>query len=662
VAQLRLSPRLLLPHQWLLSLNSNGPTGSEVKLITFSILAALLLSSLSIASPSHRVTAKPTPVVKTSDLRIEVNEFLGRELAAHLGAIQSLSPVPDRVLGVPTKGEFSWGTFMRSLAAYAETTGNRELAGRDLAKWVGQIGLIEAQAGSKAFSQLYAALALRHFGRDLKTNQLWQNLTPDEQKAWRSLLNPERFYDPKTNKVIDLPENYLGVAARIASISYELGVSTDRNFLDKLLDRAAIQFTTGKLFADDSPPTGRYDRYSNEYARYIWDAAEIAGRKDILEKLRPSLKIQMRLWWDLVSEDGYGYNWGRSQGVVSYLDTPEIVGFLALNPEFRPAPLADIAALYNQAWNYLLHDYRTDTHLLSIFAFGRGNYSYITREREWQQTTGFFGKLANSHTAIMNALEKENVGSFPAVPLLRDVARFEFFRNAPERPAGVWLVRQGELRFALPITTGPKPGISDYLAAPFGLAGFAAPVEQTYPVLVPYVELEDGRTVVAADGADAIEPSADGRTLSARWTRWVTIGGKSGEWNDVGLTSEVVWRITGNSISREETLSSAKPLMIRSWRMAVPTSYGKVDSELVGNKRIDRFSSNQGSLSVELSDNSFPIATSIIATGNGPLGKGVHGPVPLHLVLEAKNINVSSPVKYRLTLTVAKNSINNEYR
>jgi hypothetical protein len=96
--------------------------------------------------------------------------------------------------------------------------------------------------------------------------------------------------------------------------------------------------------------------------------------------------------------------------------------------------------------------------------------------------------------------------------------------------------------------------------------------------------------------------------------------------------------------------------MIRSWRMAVPTSYGKVDSELVGNKRIDRFSSNQGSLSVELSDNSFPIATSIIATGNGPLGKGVHGPVPLHLVLEAKNINVTSPVKYRLTLTVAKNS------
>ena len=84
---------------------------------------------------------------------------------------------------------------------------------------------------------------MRHFGRDLKTNPLWQSLSPEEQKAWRSLLNPERFYDPKTNKVINLPENYLGVAARIASIGFELGISTDREFLDKLLDRAAVQFT-----------------------------------------------------------------------------------------------------------------------------------------------------------------------------------------------------------------------------------------------------------------------------------------------------------------------------------------------------------------------------------------------------------------------------------
>jgi hypothetical protein len=606
-----------------------------------SVLLCVICVSLSVTAQARTVT--------TASLRDEVNTFLGKELAAHLSAINSLDPPPDRILGVPTTGEYSWGTFMRSLAAYAETTGNRELAGRDLAKWVGQIGLIESRAGSKAFSQLYAALALRHFGRDLKTNPLWQGLSPEEQKAWRSLLNPERFYDPKTNRVINLAENYLGVAARIASIGYELGISNDRAFLDKLLDRAAVQFTEGNLYADDAPPTGRFDRYSNEYARYIWEAAETAGRKDLLDKVRPSLMAQMRLWWDVVSEDGYGYNWGRSQGVVSYLDTPEIVGFLALHPEFRPAPLADIAALYYQAWNYLLHDYRSDAHLLSIFAFGRGNYGYISRDREWQQTTGFFGKLANSHTPIMNALEKEGITTFPVVPVLPPVARFEFFRKTAERSAGVWVVRQGALRFALPITTGPKPGMSDYLPAPHGLAGFAAPVEQIYPVFTPYVELADGRTVVATDGADVIEPASDGRSLRVRWNKWAVVGTPSGKLQDVGLVSQVVWAIENGTLTREETLSSKGAVKIRRWWLAVPSTYDQVETETIKGVRVDRFGSAKGSLEVRMIDVNFPLKTSIVASGNSVLGRGVHGAIPLHLVFEAKDLQ--APLKYTIALT-----------
>jgi len=586
-----------------------------------------------------------------------VNEFLGRELAAHLGAIKDLEPPPDRVLGALTVGEYSWGTFMRALAAYAETTGQRELAQRDLAKWVGQIGLIEAKSGAKAFSQLYAALALRHFGRDLNTNALWLSLTPEQQKAWRSLLNPERFYDPRTNKVIDLPENYLGVASRIASIGFELGVSTDRAFLDKLLDRAAIQFTSGVIYSDDAPPTGRYDRYSNEYARYVWEAAERAGRKDILDRLKPSLTKQMQLWWDVVSEDGYGYNWGRSQGIVSYLDTPEIAGFLAAHPQFRPAPLADIAALYYQAWRYLRHDYKDTTHLLSLFDFGRGNYAYITREREWQQTTGFLGKLANSHMALVTALEREGIRSFPVVPDLPRVARFEFFRQSGPRVAGVWVVRQGSLRFALPITTGTKPGVADYLPSPHGLSGFAAPVEQTYPALTPYLELADGRVIVATDGADQIEPSPDGQKLTVRWNRWALVGAKPGELIDAGLTCEVSWRIENDALIRAEKVSAARPIEIRRWRLAVPTTYAVAETRFEQQQRIDRFSTANSSLEVVMQDSSFPLTTSLVAAGNTPLGRGVQGAIPLHLVFSAQNISVDPghPLQTKLMLTARIN-------
>jgi len=630
-----------------------GLTTRTIRCVAVVIALGIANANLDRSAVCQTSVVPHSTMVSTATLRDEVNEFLHKELTAHLGAIKTLDPVPDRVLGVPTTGEFSWGTFMRSLAAYSDTTGKRELAGKDLVKTVGQIGLIEARAGSKAFSQLYAALALRHFGRDLATNPLWLSLSPDEQKAWLSLLNPERFYDPRTNRVIDLPDNYLGVAARIASIRYELGISKDRPFLDRLLDRAAVQFTSGAIYADDAPPTGRFDRYSNEYARYIWDAAELAGRKDILDKVRPSLIKQMRLWWDLVSEDGYGYNWGRSQGVVSYLDTPEIAGFLAAHPEFRPAPLADLAALYYQAWNYLHHDYRPDAHLLSIFAFGRGNYAYISREREWQQTTGFFGKLANSHMSLMNALVSEGMTTFPAVPSLGRVSRFEFFRRDPDRVFGVWLVRQDALSFALPITTGPKAGASDYLPAPFGLAGFAAPVETIYPALVPNIELADGRIVVTTDGADSIEAAADGQSLRIRWNRWAVVGGRPGKPIDVGLTSEVTWRIVNGTLVREETLTTDKPLTIRSWRLAVPSTYANVSTEQdVRGKRVDRFFSQRGALEVQLTGESFPIKRSVMATGDSALGRGVHGAIPLHLRFDAENLTLQTnrPLKYRLTL------------
>ena len=43
--------------------------------------------------------------------------------------------------------------------------------------------------------------------------------SPDERTRWRPLLDATRFYDPVKRQVINLPENYLGVAARIAAMA-----------------------------------------------------------------------------------------------------------------------------------------------------------------------------------------------------------------------------------------------------------------------------------------------------------------------------------------------------------------------------------------------------------------------------------------------------------
>jgi hypothetical protein len=569
----------------------------------------------------------------------EITDFLGREIAAHAADVRTLDPPQERVVGALTTGDFSWGTFMRAVASYSALSGQRSLAGKDIPPFLGQIGLIESRNGGKTFAQLYAALSLRSFGLDLKKNPLWQSLGPAEQAAWRSLLDPTRFYDPKTRHVINLPENYFGVAARVVSMDYQLGIISDKAFVDDVLNRAAAQFTSGALYSDDNIPSGRYDRYSNEYARYVYESAENVGRKDLMQALEPTLKTQMRTWWDLLSPDGYGYPWGRSLGVISYIDTMEIVGFLGKHPQFRPAPLEQLASAYYSAWQSLMKDYQRDQHLLNVLGFGRGNYSYINIEREWQQTTAFFGKVAGAHKSFIEALRGEHVSSFPAHLELPEVARFEFFRKGP-RQAGVWLVRQKNFRFVLPVTTGTRPGISDYLPAPYDLAGFAPPVEQQVPTVTPYLELADGRTVVAGDGADEIYPSEDGHSLRAVWRRWALVGGKPGEMVDPGLTTEVSWSFAGSELKRSERISAREPVSIKRFWVAVPTTGTSDVISTEGGHRADKLRGETGQLEVWVDQASFPFEISVQATGNSRWGKGSQGAIPLILNLEARGLEV----------------------
>ncbi len=607
--------------------------------LVFALVWCIVLQNQILA----QTDSKPAGV-STAALKSEVRDFTAREIAAHFADIKTLNPPPDRVFNALTVGDFSWGSFARALAAQADIGGSQTIAGKDTARAIAEIGLIEARKGGKAFSQLYSTLALRHYGTELSKNAVWQSLSEAEKKEWFELLDPARFYDAKKREVINLPENYLGVAARVSAMSFQMGILKDRAFLDSVVERAARQFTDGAIYSDDNPPTGRYDRYSNEYARFCWDAALIAGRKDILEKLKPSLKEQMKLWWDLVSDKGYGYNWGRSQGLVSYLDTLEIAAFLGEHPEFRPAKLEDIASVYNLAWRWIRKDYSDETHMFTVFAYGRGNYSYINRQREWQQAGTSFGKIILAHDSFMKSLERENIVQIPPAPKFTETAHFVFFEKKPDRQYGVWLVRQGKLQFALPVTTGTKPAVADYLPAPFGFRGFSAPVEEVYPSLVPFLTLENGKIYATSEGADRIEPAADGQSLRVTWRKWARIGSKSGETFDNGITSEVRWQIEGNRLMRTETLTADRDLTIKNWRVSVPTTADKSRVETNGNTRTDIFEGREGTLKVSAKAD-WQYKTTLLTTGDSRLGKGVLGAIPLHLIFEAADLQLKKGQK-----------------
>ena len=205
----------------------------------------------------------------------------------------------------------------------------------------------------------------------------------------------------------------------------------------------------------------------------------------------------------------------------------------------------------------------------------------------------------------------------------------------------------------MPIATGTKPGVADYLPAPHGLPGFANPVEQVYPSLVPFLELADGRVLVAGDCADEIEPGQDGRSLRVMWKRWAVVGSKPGELADPHIAAEVVWRFEGKTLTRDETLKSTAAVAVKRWWIAVPTTAATTEVEFKRGQRWDRMNLGEVALSIAATAD-WPLMISVKATGDGPLGRGARGPVPLHLIYESHDLQLTpnKPAHWRLILSL----------
>jgi hypothetical protein len=222
------------------------------------------------------------------------------------------------------------------------------------------------------------------------------------------------------------------------------------------------------------------------------------------------------------------------------------------------------------------------------------------------------------------------------------------FANEPGRKFGVWVVRQGNFHFALPFVTGPRAATSDYEPAPHGLPGFAAPVEKIYPCFVLFLELEDGRTIAAADGADEIHPAPDGLSVTAVWNHWAVPGAKAGETVDPGLKTEVIWSIADRkNLNRTESITASKELKIRRIWMAVPSKANHITTDLTDGARTDHLTSRRVTLDVRVLDSDWPLRISALATGDDPLGRGDGGPLPLHLIPETSHELILTPSSTR---------------
>jgi hypothetical protein len=129
--------------------------------------------------------------------------------------------------------------------------------------------------------------------------------------------------------------------------------------------------------------------------------------------------------------------------------------------------------------------------------------------------------------------------------------------------------------------------------------------------------------------------------LTAVWKHWVVTGSKAGETLDPNLVSEVKWFFESNTLHRVESLTASKPLKIRRLWLAIPTRNTHFETLEVSGTRIDRLTSNGVTLDVQVIHSDWPLQITAYATGDDPLGRGDRGAVPLHLILESKDVSLT---------------------
>jgi len=232
-------------------------------------------------------------------------------------------------------------------------------------------------------------MALQSFGTDLNRNALWQDLTSEESKSFIEPCSTRRFYDEKTHTLNPLPENYFGVAARIAAIDYQLGLTAIAPLSMTCSTGPPNNSLTAPSCRRCAPQAGTIATPTSTPEQSTM--LRTRGPPGHHEAVAPSLKEQMKLWWITIRRR-LRLLLGAKPGAISYMDTLEIASFLGVSSGVPPAPLAQLAAAYFAAWTWLRNDFSAQTHCFPFFAFGRGDYSISPKHANGQQPQLFLQK------------------------------------------------------------------------------------------------------------------------------------------------------------------------------------------------------------------------------------------------------------------------------
>jgi hypothetical protein len=392
-----------------------------------------------------------------------------------------------------------------------------------------------------------------------KAGLLDRGVRPSTLASLRTKLDWRRFVRPDLS-LIDLPNNYYGVAFPVARLRHLLGwedASASEQLLARTLDHYR-KYSGEYGFADETEGKGRFDRYSvllvGEIAQRMIETG-MTPPQQVREWLRKSVDLMLPRF----NLRGEGWEYGRSIGAygeTAFLETLTAAAKLkVLTPEEERMAYAfssRIAARYMDFWvdpttgsvDLWNKGRRTDAYRGKHRIFGE-NLSlarqYIYTDAIWRDL-GYGGRTPDK--GYTNWLS-----SLPA-------HRFTWFaRGRYDR--GVLTLRDRGQVLSLPIINGAEGQHmhNPYFPVPFAPGMLQGSPDATWPQLLPRVTLNDGTVLMPlAFFKDVrIERRGNKTIVSWRQDEWDRMGGKDAV-VDARLAIETRYTFTPGNIVREDRI------------------------------------------------------------------------------------------------------------
>jgi hypothetical protein len=324
-----------------------------------------------------------------------------------------------------------------------------------------------------------------------------QAVSPETLAKLRTRLDWRRFVRTSDLTLINLPNNYFGVAFSIARLRYLLGwedASASEALLAKTLDHFR-EYSGQYGFADETNGDGRFDRYS------VLLIGEIAQR--FIETgvpPPPEVKTWLRSSVDLMlprlNLRGEGFEYGRSIGTygeTAFLEVLTAAASLDVLTDQEKAMAyafsSRVAARYADFW------LDPATGSVNLWDHGRKTDAYRGKHRILGENLSLAHQLLYTN-AIWNRLgyhDAEPDTGFEA--WLGTLPRSQtnwFAKGEYDRLLVTW--RDGSRVIGLPLINGGdgQHMNTPYFPIPFSPGVLAGAADETYPQLLPRLTLSDG--------------------------------------------------------------------------------------------------------------------------------------------------------------------------